>query len=104
MQSMTSPHALISVEKFSGHYEINIVPYTCTESVGNEFIIVYTEEEVQSAVNAWNSRVNVIRILEQYTTEMENYSYYGSNPGIPEECYYDLANSILEGINKSAAG
>ena len=98
MQSITSPHAKITVEQYGGHYEITIAPHSCTESVDNEFIIAYTEEEVHSTVDAWSRRVNVIRVLEQYTTEMENYSYYGSNPGIPEECYYDLANSILEGI------
>ena len=98
MQSITSPHATVTVERYSGHYEITIAPYSCTESVDNEFIVVYTEEEVQSTVDAWNRRVNVIRILERYTTEMENYSYYGSNPGISEEQYIAVANDILEGI------
>ena len=34
-------------------------------------------------------------VLKQYLTEMENYCYYGSNPGIPEDRLEDVADAIL---------
>jgi hypothetical protein len=38
----------------------------------------------------------IIAILDNYTTEMEGYSYYGSNPGVSEDDYEDIANDILK--------
>jgi len=38
----------------------------------------------------------IVDIMNRYTTEMEGYSYFGSNPGIPEDVYEDIAQEIIE--------
>ena len=38
----------------------------------------------------------IIKIMEAYVTEMEGYSYFGSNPGIPKDVIEDIADDILE--------
>lgn len=38
----------------------------------------------------------ILRILKEYTQEMEGYSYFGSNPGIPEDDYDDIADKIIK--------
>jgi hypothetical protein len=40
-------------------------------------------------------RLQIVGILARYTTEMEGYSYYGSNPGIKEDDYEDVADDIM---------
>lgn len=44
-------------------------------------------------------RNKIIAVLEQFTREMEGYSYYGSNPGISEDDYEDVAEAILLGFD-----
>lgn len=41
-------------------------------------------------------RDRLVAILSRYTTEMENYGYFGSNPGIPEDAYEDVADDIMK--------
>lgn len=41
-------------------------------------------------------RDRIIAIMSRYTREMEGYSYYGSNPGIEEADYEDLADDIMQ--------
>jgi len=38
----------------------------------------------------------IIAIIDNYTTEMEGYSYYSSNPGVSKNDYEDIANDILK--------
>ena len=40
----------------------------------------------------------VIEIMERHTQEMEGYSYFGSNPGIAEDSYEDIACEIMKEI------
>lgn len=40
-------------------------------------------------------RDKIIRIMSGWTKEMEGYSYFGSNPGISEDDYEDVADEIL---------
>lgn len=35
-------------------------------------------------------------VLEKYTTDMENYSYYGSNMGCSEDDYDDIAEEVMD--------
>lgn len=44
-------------------------------------------------------RNKIIAVLEQFTREMEGYSYFGSNPGISEDDYEDVAEAILLGFD-----
>lgn len=40
-------------------------------------------------------KARIVGILSEHTTEMEGYAYFGSNPGVPEDRYEDIANEIL---------
>lgn len=40
-------------------------------------------------------RDRIIAIISQYTQEMEGYSYYGSNPGVSQDDYEDIAEEIM---------
>lgn len=44
-------------------------------------------------------RCKIEAILAEHTQEMEGYSYYGSNPGISENDYDDVAESIMTALN-----
>jgi hypothetical protein len=39
------------------------------------------------------------KALATHTREMEGYSYYGSNPGISEDDYDDVAESIMTALD-----
>ena len=41
------------------------------------------------------TRDRIETVLKTFTREMENYSYCGSNPGISEDDYDDVAESIM---------
>jgi hypothetical protein len=40
-------------------------------------------------------RDRIIGIIARYTREMEGYSYFGSNPGVQEDDYEDVADAIM---------
>lgn len=40
-------------------------------------------------------RERIVAIMKRYTQEMEGYSYFGSNPGIEEDDYEDVADEIM---------
>lgn len=44
-------------------------------------------------------RDKIEAILGTFTQEMEGYSYYSSNPGIPEDNYDDVAEAIMTEFN-----
>lgn len=41
----------------------------------------------------------IIKIMRKYVTEMEGYSYCGSNMGIPEDYIEDIVEDILNLYN-----
>jgi hypothetical protein len=36
------------------------------------------------------------RVMEKYTIDMENYSYYGSNMGVSENDYEEIAEEVMD--------
>lgn len=40
-------------------------------------------------------RERIVAVMKRYTQEMEGYSYFGSNPGIAEDNYEDVADEIM---------
>lgn len=40
-------------------------------------------------------RDKLVDIISRFTQEMEGYSYFGNNPGVPEDDYEDIAEEIL---------
>lgn len=93
-----SDHATISIAEHPGHVELTITPNVSTESVHYEFRVFDTYDQAADFVKAWNLRVGVIRILEEYNVNMEGYSYYGANYGVPEEDYEEVARRIIEAL------
>lgn len=51
--------------------------------------------EGQISVVDHNTRRMIESVLERYTIDMENYSYYGSNMGVSENDYDDIAEDIM---------
>lgn len=43
----------------------------------------------------------ILDLFKEYSKEMEAYSYFGSNPGISEEDYEELADKILIQLENS---
>lgn len=40
-------------------------------------------------------RDKLVALMMEYSQEMEGYSYYGSNPGVPDDNLEDIADAIL---------
>ncbi|MNF51330.1 hypothetical protein D3C85_737380 [compost metagenome] len=40
-------------------------------------------------------RDKLVALMMEYSQEMENYSYYGHNPGVPDDNLEDIADAIL---------
>lgn len=58
----------------------------------------YCEDPVYSQISREEKdlRDKIVATLAEYTCEMEGYSYYGSNPGIKEDDYEDIAEAIMD--------
>ena len=41
-------------------------------------------------------RDRIVTIIAQHTREMENYAYFGKNPGVSEDDYEDVAEAIMK--------
>ncbi len=46
-------------------------------------------------------KAGIIRILSRHTQEMEGYSYFSSNPGIPEDQYEEIADEVIAALTPS---
>ena len=40
-------------------------------------------------------RDKIVAVMARWTREMEGYSYFGSNPGIQEDDYEDVADDLM---------
>lgn len=40
----------------------------------------------------------IVKALDGFTTEMEGYSYFGSNPGIPVDDYDEVADAVIDAL------
>lgn len=47
-------------------------------------------------------REKIISAMKEFVTEMESYSYFGSNPGIPEDDLDEVADKIMAEFNISS--
>lgn len=59
---------------------------------GRNEMIAYAEQAVREALE--QAAVKAVETLKNLTTEMEGYSYFGSNPGVKEDDYDDVAKAI----------
>jgi hypothetical protein len=53
-----------------------------------EYTEISKEEKAQ--------RDRIVSIIARHTREMEGYSYFGSNPGVAEDDYEDIADDIMK--------
>jgi hypothetical protein len=58
----------------------------------------YSEDEEYSEMSDAEKvmRDRIVAIIAAYTTEMEAYSYCGSNPGVREDDYEGVADDIMK--------
>lgn len=52
-------------------------------------------EYSQISHNDFMMRTRIESVMMKYVTEMENYGYFGSNPGVPEDVLDDVAEEIM---------
>lgn len=52
-------------------------------------------ENSEISVEDKAKRDKIVAIMARWTQEMEGYSYYGSNPGIKEDDYEDVADDLM---------
>lgn len=52
----------------------------------------FTEISLEDKVK----RDRIIAIIDSFTSEMEGYSYFSSNPGVSQDDYEDLADAIMQ--------
>ena len=45
-------------------------------------------------------QIDIVEVIGKYTTEMNNYNYYSNNPGVAVDNYEDIANDIIEMMEK----
>jgi hypothetical protein len=58
-------------------------------------------EHSQISKEEFELREKLIAIMKVFVTEMEGYSYFSSNPGIPENDLDDVADKIMLEFNVS---
>lgn len=56
-------------------------------------------EYTQISERDYGVRRAIEKALSTHTREMEGYSYFGSNPGISEDDYDDVAESIMTALD-----
>ena len=88
-------HAKFELETYNGTFELTITPHKPTASVYPTWKKFDTYPAALEYAAKWAKRVEIIRILESYTTDMENYGYFGSNYGVPQDDYDEIADRIL---------
>lgn len=61
----------------------------------------YSEDSEYSKISLTDkfTRDRIEKILATFTREMEGYSYFGSNPGISEDDYDDVAEAVMTELN-----
>jgi len=58
----------------------------------------------QEAPQASELRSVIIEILKRHTREMEGYNYFGSNPGVSEDDYEEIADEVIARTAIASAG
>lgn len=96
---MTTRHtrfAEYTVEVFEGHVEVDVKYTGEAVSTFPTFKVADTVAEAEAWIEH-NEKVNkMMKIIDGFTTEMEGYSYFGSNPGVPEDMYDEVAEAIIK--------
>lgn len=96
MTTTNTKFAEYTITEHTGYVEVDVKYTSEAVSTFPTFRVFDTVEEVSEWI-AHNEKVNrIMKIIDGFTTEMEGYSYYGSNPGIPEDVYDEVAEEIIK--------
>lgn len=93
--TVTKTTGEFKIVEHAGHVEIDFTPSVrpCTFVT---FQIVDTVEQAHQWIEHTEKVNRMMQIMDRFTTEMEGYSYFGSNPGIPEDVYDEVAEEIIK--------
>jgi len=87
------------VDKETGeisHHELNIKEKGSSGLLSTTWMVVDDGSDIEGIIRNTEKKLQLIKLLDEFTEEMEGYSYYGSNPGISTDDYEDVADRILE--------
>jgi len=88
------------VDKETGeisHYELNIKEKGSTGLLSTTWrMVVDHGSDIVDIILNTEKKLQLIKLLDEFTQEMEGHSYYSSNPGISTDDYEDVADRILE--------
>ena len=96
MTTIDREFATYTVTEHPKHLEVEAVFKNDSTVIYPTFHIADTFDEVRKWINHKEKVSKVVKVLNSYTTEMEGYSYFGSNPGLPENEYEDVAEDIIK--------
>lgn len=80
--------------------KINDQFYVRTES-DHDMVLVFEwfdineEYEAEQLFEKTVKKMEIVEVIHAYTQEMEGYSYFGSNPGVPKDTYEEIAQDIM---------
>jgi hypothetical protein len=57
----------------------------------------FSEDPAYTEISAQDKKIRdrIVAIIHGYTREMEGYSYFGSNPGVAQDDYDEVADEIM---------
>lgn len=82
--------------EYNSQYVSIEVKYKCEIHTERTFEMFDTIHEATDFVIQNEKVCTVMNVLNDFTREMENYCYYGSNPGISFDDYENLANTLIQ--------
>jgi hypothetical protein len=78
------------------HHELSIKEKDSSGLLNTTRMLVDDGCDIVGIILNTEKKLHLIKLLDEFTQEMEGYSYYGSNPGISTDDYEDVADLILE--------
>lgn len=79
-----------------GHHELSIKEKDSSGLLSTTFMVVDDGCDIVNIILNTEKKLHLIKLLDEFTQEMEGYCYYSSNPGISTDDYEDVADRILE--------
>ena len=64
--------------------------------ITSTFKLLDDPQDAQDFIAHVEKKLKILHLIDEFTQEMEGYSYYGSNPGISADDYEDVAERIME--------
>jgi len=86
----------------NSHYELNIKEKGSSGLLSTTWMVVVDGGDIEGIIRNTEKKLQLIKLLDEFTEEMEGYSYYGSNPGISTDDYGDVADRILDLLKENS--